>query len=297
MTSDEPVFYSTRRFYPYQGTAQIVQWQDFMAMSVDGLSWKVRLNQEGTRYSAYGTWCPDRQGSFIETRHTAPFIEVLESRPALPFVAGDKMELWMLDAQEVLPLALITTTLPRTDPPKLQELSWEASLRPDDTFVAPSLLNGCTGLDTDDALISHSEVFQRCIRVAVGNQPRAQWFLRDQTGNAIGFDGCLVGPELHGRRLDNEKFPELLISELVWENDQERELVKDFHHWHASDLLTHTNLTDETRDRLERVACKSALSLFARRHVLPRVINKELIDQALVEAKIRYSSGSTNKTS
>lgn len=264
-------------------------------MSVDGLSWQVRLNQEGSRYPTYGTWCPDKQGSFIETRHTAPFIEILESKPDLPFVAGDSMELWVLDTQEGLPLALISTILPRTDPPRLGDLSWEASLRPDDTFVAPSLLNGCTGLDSDDTLISHSEVFQRCLRVAMGNEPRAQWFLRDQAGNAIGFEGCRVEPEWVGRRLANDKFPELLVSEVIWQRDQERELITDFHHWYAPDLLTHSNLTDKTRDRLERIACKSALSLYARRRVLPVIINRELIDQALVEAKIRYASGSNGE--
>ncbi len=75
-----------------------------------------------------------------------------------------------------------------------------------------------------------------------------------------------------------------------WPNAQERDLVDDYHAWHAPHLLTHTNLTRATRDRLERAACRHVARLYQVRHLLPEVVNPALIDVALVEAVIRRSA-------
>ena len=60
----------------------------------------------------------------------------------------------------------------------------------------------------------------------------------------------------------------------------------------APKLLTHGNLTRATRDRLERAACRQAEALYRVRHLLPEVVNPDILQVAMVEAVIRRSSHS-----
>ena len=63
--------------------------------------------------------------------------------------------------------------------------------------------------------------------------------------------------------------------------------MRDYHDWQAPKLLTHGNLTHATRDRLERAACRQAEALYRIRHLLPEVVNPDILQVAMVEAVIR----------
>lgn len=277
-------YYGLRRLSPYQGTVQVVECPGFRAMSADGLRWRVQFLNQRTRFSSYGVWRADGQGSLIETERTQPIIRALRERPPLPFPLADTLELWLLDAHDHLPLALLAATLPERAPAQAVALQWRAALAGDDGFRAPSL-----GTEHQVSHMPHRSVLDRCVQRAAGPRPQAQWFRRDADGGGEGLGRPGVESALAGRRLDRPDFPELLLRE-QWGSEQERSLVRDYHEWHACNLLTHTGLSRATRAALERAACRQAAKLFRVRHLLPEVVDTEAMRVALVEAVIRQSA-------
>ncbi len=277
-------YYSLRRLSPYQGTVQVVEVPGFRAMSADGVRWRVQFLNQRTRFSSYGIWRADGNGSLIETARTQPIVAALHERPRLPFPLADRLELWLLDARGRLPLALLAATLPERAPAQAVALQWRAALAGDNSFHAPSL-----GAADQVSHIPHRSVLDRCVQHAAGPRPQAQWFRRTEDGGGEGL-GCPGGASgLAGRRLAREEFPELLLRE-QWESEQERDLVRDYHAWHACSLLTHTDLSRATRAALERAACRQATKLFRVRHLLPEIVDAEAMRIAMVEAVIRQSA-------
>lgn len=278
-------YYSLRRLSPYQGTVQVVECPGFRAMSADGSRWRVQFLNQRTRFSSYGVWRADGQGSLIETERTQPILRALRERPRLPFPLADRLELWLLDAADRLPLALLTSTLPERVPPQAVALQWRAALAGDDAFAARSLASD----DGQPSHIPHRSVLDRCVQRAAGARPQAQWFRRGVDGGGEGLDVHGLDRALSGRSLERGHFPELLLRER-WENEQESALVRDYHEWHAANLLTHTDLERSTRASLERAACRQAAKLFRVRYLLPEIIDDDLVRVAMVEAVIRQSA-------
>ncbi len=278
-------YYSLRRLSPYQGTVQVVECPGFRAMSADGLRWRVQFLNQRTRFSSYGVWRADGHGSLIDTERTQPIVQALRSRPPLPFPLADRLELWLLDANDRLPLALLTSTLPERAPPHAVALHWRAALAGDDDFHARTLSRS----DGQASHMPHRNVLDRCVQRAAGSRPQAQWFRRGPDGAGDGLDVHGLDRSLSGRRLERQYFPELLLRD-DWSNEQEKHLVLDYHEWHAANLLTHTGLARPTRAALERAACRQAPKLFRVRYLLPEVVDSELLRVAMVEAVIRQSA-------
>lgn len=278
--------YSLRRFSPYQGAVQVVAVEGIRAMSADGDRWRVQFLSQHSRYASYGVWHADGSGSLIETPRTREIIEALRNRPSFPFPIADHLELWLLDAKDRLPLAILAATLPDLSPPNVTEPRWLAGLKGDDSFFAPSL--GATSAAAVQHMPHHA-VISRLVQKAAGATPSAQWFLRDGDGNGSGLKGYNIDAVLAERELHKDAFPELLLR-ADWPAENETALVTDYHDWYAPDLLTHPNLTRATRDRLERAACRQAEKLYRVRHLLPSILNRELLDVAFVEAVIRRSA-------
>lgn len=275
-------YFSLRRLSPYQGTVQVVDCPGFRAMSADGLRWRVQFLNQRTRFSSYGVWRADGQGSLIETERTQPIVRALRNRPPLPFPLADRLELWLLDARERMPLALLASTLPERTPAQAMALHWRAALAGDDGFRSPSLGGA------DPMHMPHRSVLDRCVQRAAGARPQAQWFRRTEDGGE-GLERPGLDSELNARRLGRADFPELLLR-TDWGSDQERDLVRDYHDWHAPNLLTHTDLSRPTRAALERAASRQAPKLFRVRYLLPEVVDSELLRVAMVEAVIRQSA-------
>lgn len=280
----EAPYYSLRRLSPYQGTVQVVECPGFRAMSADGTRWRVQFLNQRTRFSSYGVWRADGHGSLIETERTRPIIAALRDRPPLPFTLADSLELWLLDAAERRPLALLASTLPERTPAQATVLQWRTALTGDDSFRAPSL-GGAEGVSH----MPHRTVLDRCVQRAAGSRPQAQWFRRGGDGSGAGLDSGGLDRALVGRRLGRETFPELLLRS-DWDSDPERDLVRDYHEWHACSLLTHTSLSRTTRAELERAACRQAGKLYRVRYLLPEIVDNEGLQVAMVEAVIRQSA-------
>ncbi len=274
-------YYSLRRLSPYQGTVQVVELPGFRAMTADGVTWTVQMPNEGSRYATHALWRPDGSGTLVEDQRTETPLAALHARPAFPFPLADTLELWLLDARDSLPFAILASTLPRAAPPSVRHAVWQAALKGDDSFVAASY--AALGVVSGDE--SHRALLERRVRETAGTPPRAQWFQRDAavgTGlNGIGLDTAFVG-----RRLAGGQFPELLLREHGW-NRGDAALARDYHDWLAPRLLTHANLTRATRDRLERAACRQAEAFYRLRHLMPEPVNPELVQVAMVEAVIR----------
>jgi len=273
---------------PYEGTIQVVETDGFRALSRDGETWRVRVRAGSGRRAQHGTW-REHGSELMEIEQTQPGFEMLINRPKTPFPRRDTVELWLLDADSFLPLALLRSLVPEQKPTRVTEAIWLAGFRDDESFYAPSL--GATGSLSPDnnAPIAHAEVLNRCIRAAAGTLPQAQWFRRSEDGSGAGLDGLNISAELQGRSLEAELFPELLVRE-VWPSPVHEKLVRDYHHWQAPYLLTHSDLARNTRDRLELAACQQAERLYSVRNLLPEVVNKERVDTALVEAVIRRTA-------
>lgn len=280
-------YYSMRRFSPYQGTVQITELPDFRAVTSDGIAWRVQFLNQRSRLSSHAVWRADGSGNLIETAHTSGLIQALQEHPPFPFPPQDSLELWLLDAREQKPLAILASTLGRIKPPRSVDTRWHATLVEDDSFVAPSLSPGTAAVSTSH--IPHSQVLSRCVQKAAGPLERAQWFRREHDGSGTGLHGCRLDAGQVGRKLGCHDFPELLLRE-TWEEQQEQSLVSNYHDWQAPHLLTHSKLARSTRDRLERAACRQAEKLYKVRYFLPEIINHDLLNVAFVEAVIRRST-------
>jgi hypothetical protein len=217
-----------------------------------------------------------------------PGFEALFSHPPTPFPLADNLELWLLDAEQGMPLALLRSLLPREEPPAVTDVSWIAGFRDEESFYAPSLASTQASKESR-SYIPHAEVLTRCVRTAAGTNPMTQWFLRQEDGSGVGASGHNLATGLEGRTLNKAKFPRFLLRE-DWEDDMRTRLVGDYHSWQAPYLLTHTNYSAETRDWLERAACQQAERLYSVRKLLPVILNKDLVDAAMVEAVIRRTA-------
>src|SRR5690606_12122426 len=130
--------------------------------------------------SSHGIWRADGQGNLIETDRTRPIVQALREHPPLPFPLADTLELWLLDARTRLPLALLATALPERAPAQAVALQWRAALAGDDSFRAPSLGEHAV------SHIPHAAVLDRCVQLAAGPRPQAQWFRRAADGSGEG---------------------------------------------------------------------------------------------------------------
>jgi hypothetical protein len=281
-------YYSVRRLSPYQGTAQVVESQNFRAITSDGATWRVQFFNQRSRLARYAIWRADGAGDPIEIGCADEFKAAMQNHPPIPFPPADNVELWLLDAKEQLPLAILASTLERITPPRAISTLWRATLEDDASFIASSLLPEESSGSPVSA-ITHGEILNRCVQKAAGPMERAQWFRRACDGSGIGLHGSRLDPDQLGRRLDRQAFPELLLRE-KWEDEREQALVQDYHDWQAPGLLTHRQLTPATRDRLERAACRQSVKLYQLRHFLPEMLNADLLSVAFVEAVIRRSA-------
>jgi len=114
-----------RRLSPYQGTVQIAEMPGFRAMSSDGLTWRVQFLNQRTRISSHAVWRADGSGNLIETTRTSGFIQALQNHPPFPFPPEDNLELWLLDAREHKPLAILASTLGHIHPPRTMDTRWQ----------------------------------------------------------------------------------------------------------------------------------------------------------------------------
>lgn len=193
-------FFSLRRLSPFRGTIQVVEVPDGRAFSLDGIDWTVQLLSKNPiresvwgnigpanserRYFNYARWTgagrlarmPIDPSLGDQSQHPAlaPLFAALENPPTLPFPPADQLELWLLDKDERLPLALVQSAT-GTEPP-LTRVSpgWRALPAEDRDFRSPGLMQQAPGNKAAQDHHQHRVLLEKLIgRTAGQTHPAA----------------------------------------------------------------------------------------------------------------------------
>jgi hypothetical protein len=275
-------YYATRRLNPFRGVAQTVEVGDALAESLDGVTWHLRADDGFGWVRPVGVWVAGaglRAG--VAARH-AELIQALETQPPLPFPLIDSVELWLLDRPTGLPLALLDARAPSRYAPAPVEARWLPFARRYTGFRSAPL-EAAGHADPKETLAA-------LVNAAAQPHARAQWFRRGPDGAGEGLEGVRLDAGMPGRRLVAEAFPELIARE-TWNNQLEQSAISDYHAWVSPFLLLLPSLSDATRDRLERQARARARWLAQVHRLLPKVIDAERLNAALVAARLEAASG------
>lgn len=267
-------YYALRRFCPYQGMIQVVDVGAARAYSTDGRHWTVRLQNPA-----------DTRRADVQDATADDLMQALNDRPPLPFPQQDRVELWLLDKRTRLPLALVKTRRAVADIDEVKDPSWRPFLT-NSGFHCAALVDAHAARRPSESQPPRAQdVLERQVNLAARPLPVLQWFERLPDGSGIGHDGLRVDDTLRNRQLPREAFPELLVADR-WEDATERELVRDYHAWHAPLLLAHQNLSRATRRWLETAAQRHPARLLDNYAMFPEVLDRDAMQVALVSAKL-----------
>lgn len=282
-------YYGQRRLVPYRGVIHVVDIGEAQAYTIDGEVWQARWsNRFGQPYfPAGGCWV---EATALEN---CPGAEVLaaavRARPPLPFPLRDSVELWLLDGDRRLPLALMQSRPAGSGTGTVVDVTWRPFRVEDSSFTAPSLQAADAARDPRAWPVPHRDVLARQVNRAAQPHAIAQWFDRRANGSGIGLGGLHVSSELQGRVLPPAAFPELLVRE-NWPDASHAALVHDYHAWNAPLLLCHDTLRDDTRAWLEKAACQRPEVLLQVFRLIPRFIDRRAIEVALVAARMEMAA-------
>lgn len=264
-------YYGLRRFCPYQGVIQVVDIGMARAYSTDGRHWQVRIHDA----AAQPRMVRRRAGMRIEgeaaTVTADDLMAALNRRPPLPFPQRDRIELWLLNKETLLPLALIKTRCDLAEADEVTDPAWR-----------PFLSGPC---DFDRDVPRRRDALERLVNLAARPRPVVQWFERLDDGSGIGHGGMRVGASLVGRHLPADAFPELLVDP-HWDDPQAAALVADYHRWHAASLLAHQGISPATRAWLEAAVGHDPAALLRNRPMFPEVLDPDAMRVAMVRARL-----------
>ena len=286
-----PRYYALRRVNPYRGVVAVVDVGEATAHSFDGLTWHLRADDGYGLIRPVGVWEEGAGWKMGRPDAATDLIAALETRPPLPFPIFDIWELWLLNRETGLPLAIIDTAREGEPRPENREVQWLPFTPTYTGFRSTTLLDRekrATGMPGSD--ISHRDMLSRIVNHAGRPQPMTQWFRRDQSGVGEGEGGARLPHEWRRRQLANEAFPELLVQE-NWNSRLEQSVIADYHAWLAPLLLLWPRLSTSTRDRLEALACERPRWLVRVHRLLPQVVDPARLNAALVAARLELAQG------
>lgn len=279
--------YALRRLNPYRGVVEIVDVGDAEARSLDGVTWHLRADDGQGWVRPVGVWVVG-EGVKAGVAHRHPeLLAALEALPPLPFPLADQVELWMLDKVTGLPLALLDAQRPSAHRHGLAELEWNPFALRYRGFRSRALAEREAGTPL---ALRHRDFLQRQVNVRARPYAAAQWFQRQPDGSGEGLTGYRLEPGWQGRSLARRDFPELLVSN-DWNNLLEKSVIADYHAWLAPFLLCWPSLSDPTRAELETAARLRPHWLAQVQRLLPKVLDRDGINAALVAARLEQASG------
>ena len=298
--------YSQRLLNPFRGVVNCIRYRSAEAVTADGVRWDIYVSNEAlledmpdrqhTQVSdiRYGSWSAERglkrgpifpSDDFLlmEAMGTRVYEHLLEVHEDIPFPFLDTAELWLLDDRN-LPLALLESALDPAEIDTGQPPRWNPGLACRRSFAstaAESLLEDNAGPgDITDYLAAYINSMR------TGKTPAAQLFVRDAAGTGTGMQGIGMDPALVGRTLARQDFPVMLL-DLQHHDSVHARLVSDFVSWQAPWQLLLPSLAPETRRRCERNARVQPLKVEKHYRLYPEIIDREVIDAARVEARLR----------
>lgn len=279
--------YARRRLNPYRGVVQVIDLGEATAHSYDGLTWHLRAEDGQGFTRPVGIWLAG-EGVKAGQRIPGELLDVLERHPPLPFPLADRMELWLLDKAQGLPLALLASELPSRFRPEPIDPQWQPFALSYTGFRSEALAQQ----EQAGARLGrqHRDWLANVINGAARPYPSAQWFLRRADGSGEGRSGLRLAASWRERILSAEAFPELLVR-CAGNNLLEQSVIKDYHNWLAPLLLLLPDLSEATREWLEQAACRQPAGLARIHRLLPRVMDRARLNAALVAARIASAAG------
>jgi hypothetical protein len=301
MTDTTPRKYAIRRLNPFDGVTQVLSHHQGRALSTDGIHWEIQILAEKPddlwgaerpgkaqlQYLRFGTWSlpyglnrvpahPLFNMTDMMSQCEMLVAELNSCSNELPFPLADDYELWLLDGEHRLPLALLDSHIAAPSKRLPSPESWRCGLS--------------RQMNSDPATpvsFPGQEALEHLVRVKSGT-PLTQWFKRDAQGGGLGLpvQGFDV---LSERRIAVHDFPELLLSE-TWIDTDEYAMVEEYLNWISPFLLTLQRLSRERRAQLERHARLRAIEMSASWRLYPEVVDEKMINSARVEARLRRSS-------
>jgi hypothetical protein len=276
--------YSRRLLSPFHGLQQVITMAGGIAESINGWDWKLYVADEsivshtGLCEIVYGSWNPTKglSRSRIRGAISSALIEqigdqllnaVEQLAEEIPFPSLDRYELWLLDEQRGLPLALLDSALSNDNRTSYDNPVWHPGGHAGRQFSSDS---GDT--ETLSHLINHT----------AGRQSSAIWIKRNRDGS---------GSDQQGKRYPNSQFPSLLLRE-CWDDAQQQQLVSDFLKWQAPWLLQ-LPLSQDRRTQLETAAWDHPLETSRVYRLFPEIIDKQGLTTTRVKARIMQDKSTT----
>jgi hypothetical protein len=297
--------FSLRRLNPFNGILQVFNAETCRALSSTGVRWEIQVLSDspqglwanipfaGQQYFTFGIWSRNEGLRQVPLNPLFNIRDMLQAaqrlieqlQPALdrlPFPFADPYELWLLDEESGLPVALLNSARNHQELAAKEVRRWIAAERGDFHFVSTHLSS--RGLPVNDGYNPrvHTSVLEALVQRRSGQNYLRRWFLKQADGDYLALDD-------QAPKLARDAFPELPIT-LQWENEEDLALIEDYLTWKAPQLLLLPGLSPSLRERLEQLAVKHAEQIERFWRLYPEIHNKSLLNSARVEAKIRSSN-------
>lgn len=272
---------------PFTGQLQVAETGNARALSIDGKNWEIQFRTTGNDYNTGPNPSnPNKQINkytfiasitptglvrqplrrFIDTAAVSFAIEHLSSwisQSSLPYPANDRLEYWLLDQAERMPLALLHTCISAEEVgvPSVRPM-WMAM--PDAQLRIKETTDHLTGYVRPVNARLESLIAERA-----GPSPQAAWFDRAETMTT--------------------EFPPCLIRE-DWEQEEHDRLCQLYIRRLAPRLLMLQGLAHEDRQRLENAARENALDVDRFHRLYAEVLDQKLLMTLRVEASLRRAA-------
>lgn len=298
--------YARRRLGPFRGLVHTLEGELGRAQTLNGLVWfiEVAADRQRTGWSfldgkqwertflPYAYWSPT-EGELrrlpLDPRLKPDAVHeyaaelkqaLLEAQDRFPFPEDDHLELWLLDAEDHAPLALIASAAETDEPRPRNSGRWSAFRFQEE----PPCEMPCADAETP-ARLAYT------VEQAVNRRGRGvtQWFRRRADGGGSGLDGRLLPKGLEGRILPAEAFPPMLLEE-CWPDAASAARIRAYLNRLAPRLLTLQSLADGPRQHIEQAAWDHYLLVRYLQRLFPRVLDREGLKVALVKAQLTESA-------
>lgn len=276
--------YSQRILPPFSGVVQIAESETIRAQSFDGLNWQIQYlpdrGSDGKRPRGYGmdrgyydiaTLKKGDLNTFLFPKFLDPdevdagineLVEYLASAQ-VPFPIADLNELWLLDAADDSPLALIYSCCDESQMDTFSSRNEWTAL----PHSKLDVVNTDSEQEQGEPPVNHR--LQHIVARRAGGSPRAAWFKRDGNGH--------------------EAFPPLLIRE-DWQDPFEHELCQRYLQRKAPRLLLLQGISQEDRERLEVAAKQQVFEVEQYFPMYPEVNDERRMKAMRVEAQLRRTA-------
>jgi len=299
--------YSQRMLNPFRGSMNCVRYRCADAVTADGVHWDIYVSNDGLMEGLsdhsraqvsdirFGSWSPGkglRRGPIhpsddfrrMERIGQRLYEHLLGVHDQVPFPFLDHYELWLLD-RAARPLVLLDSALAADDLDRRQSLQWLTGQNCRRTFTSSAART--LGIDTATTGAS-ADYLGAYINDCAGPAPAAQLFRRLDDGSGSGLAGINLDAALVRRTLASADFPATLL-DATHHDAAHRQLIDDFICWQAPWQLLLPALDPATRAAFEQHARVQPLKLAQQYRLYPRIIDRQTIDAARVEARIRQT--------